>query len=1004
MNLDNRLSLADSRQSAPVAVDDIQRVPVESKFLARGAAADVWLAPSADIHGRKHVIKIFRVDLRTLQDHCNPRGSRTAEQLWSDFIQTLRLKVEIWEALRHDNIVGVLGIHEEPDLRVEFCASGAASRYLEKHLDDHIRLRKRMILDLLAGIVYLHSQKPPVVHGCICMDKLLVDSQGRTKVSEFGLASLVERFGLFAPSISQSNRTRWLSPELLDTDADEQPPVCTTESDIWALGCTLFEIMSGKLPYFKLKHDLRVQREILSKKPPGRQDSCLAPEFVPFWLLLTQCWSWAPEQRPVADSPDNSILLLLSTQRIPPEQVRESALPGIPPPLDAQAEVFTISPSNDISNIIVVEPKIPAVPHSLMMDPFLPVSISEKSLTSSYSAWKPPSLEDIGALPRVFPGRARPIEPDIEHAYNATRYPSGKRKWTRACIRYRKYKSECRLDSQGAMKCERCQASGSECRFVDSRRGKEPKFVLDQLNSSDEEQDVVPTNKGKSRAEFRPLGSQKQSEDSSILEHEVLYSESTVGPEVISEGQAVPKILALRIITDEEAEHLFQIFHQKLDPSIGIIDPRIHNMMRIKSRSEILFTAICAIASRYWTERPDAYTMLMPYTQTAVQVSLDGPKSIESCQALLLLSIYHPPTQNWEDDRSWLYLGHAIRLAQDLQLNTWDAKAYFGETEDPEVLNGARTWLLCFKMDCELATFYGRPATILSDRITQSPSDWWRSPKYDGCLDAQLSDDTQLSSLTNHYWSLLCPDSNDSGESDNDAISRSSILDAFENDLSSLEQRVVRANSMDAEPSILSFQYRATLSIYAANLYQTSRKIAYHRLRISSFRLENAYQSVSESRSVILSQSFSAASEVLRVTNEDMLTHEFYRYAPNIDWIPSVHTAVFLIKLARPRNPRPSELILSQVQREEALSLIRKFIFTLEMNAVDARHTLAVYARLLTYSLGEHERTTMGDAPDPETLSFAPGLENLGWEVSLLLGMSTLNGGFWDNLLLPGMM
>ncbi|CUA71824.1 hypothetical protein RSOLAG22IIIB_09883 [Rhizoctonia solani] len=471
--------------------------------------------------------------------------------------------------------------------------------------------------------------------------------------------------------------------------------------------------MSGKLPYFKLKHDLRVQREILSKKPPGRQDSCLAPELVAFWPLLTQCWSWAPEQRPVADSPDSSILLLLSTQRIPPEQVRKSASPGIPPPLGAQAEVFATSPSNVSSNITVAEPTISASPpHSLTMDAFLPVSISEKPLTSSYSAWKPPSLEEIGALPWAFPGRASSIEPDIEHAYNATRYSSAKRERSRACTNCRRFKLKCRLDSQGGTTCERCRATGSECRFEESKRGKKPKgsLQIDEEHSlfETEPQEKTMQVEG-SRSYFAGAISdsaenssdegQKQSEDTSILEPEVLYSESTANPEVISEGQMVPKLLGLRIITDEEAEHLFQIFHQKLDPSIGIIDPRIHNMTAIKSRSEILFTAICAIASRYWTERPEAYTMLMSHVQTAVvEVSLNGPKSIESCQALLLLSIYHPPTQNWEDDRSWLYLGHAIRLARDLQLNTWDAEAHFGEADEPKILNGARTWLLCFKI------------------------------------------------------------------------------------------------------------------------------------------------------------------------------------------------------------------------------------------------------------------------------------------------------------------
>jgi hypothetical protein len=36
-------------------------------------------------------------------------------------------------------------------------------------------------------------------------------------------------------------------------------------------------------------------------------------------------------------------------------------------------------------------------------------------------------------------------------------------------------------------------------------------------------------------------------------------------------------------------------------------------------------------------------------------------KSIEMCQAFLLLSVYSRLTDGWPEDRSWLYLGISIR-------------------------------------------------------------------------------------------------------------------------------------------------------------------------------------------------------------------------------------------------------------------------------------------------------------------------------------------------------
>lgn len=75
-----------------------------------------------------------------------------------------------------------------------------------------------------------------------------------------------------------------------------------------------------------------------------------------------------------------------------------------------------------------------------------------------------------------------------------------------------------------------------------------------------------------------------------------------------------------------------------------------------------MFWTVCAIASRYFSEKPDLYDNLMHYAQLAAGTALiDGQKTVEVCQAYILLSLYPVPARRWEDSRSWLYLGLAIR-------------------------------------------------------------------------------------------------------------------------------------------------------------------------------------------------------------------------------------------------------------------------------------------------------------------------------------------------------
>ena len=47
----------------------------------------------------------------------------------------------------------------------------------------------------------------------------------------------------------------------------------------------------------------------------------------------------------------------------------------------------------------------------------------------------------------------------------------------------------------------------------------------------------------------------------------------------------------------------------------------------------------------------------------AANALVDGWKSVELCQAYILMSIYAVPARRWEEDRSWLYTGLAIRYA-----------------------------------------------------------------------------------------------------------------------------------------------------------------------------------------------------------------------------------------------------------------------------------------------------------------------------------------------------
>lgn len=87
-----------------------------------------------------------------------------------------------------------------------------------------------------------------------------------------------------------------MSPELFALDGSALPAAA---SDIWALACTIIEIISERLPYMEYKHDVRIQRAIIKGEPPARRQAGFNGQYdSELWSTIESCWARDPYQRP----------------------------------------------------------------------------------------------------------------------------------------------------------------------------------------------------------------------------------------------------------------------------------------------------------------------------------------------------------------------------------------------------------------------------------------------------------------------------------------------------------------------------------------------------------------------------------------------------------------------------------------------------------------------------------------------------------------------------------
>jgi serine/threonine protein kinase len=118
----------------------------------------------------------------------------------------------------------------------------------------------------LLGIGYAH--RAGIIHRDIKPSNLMLNKNGIVKVMDFGIAKVMGARGLTRTG-TQMGTVAYMSPEQIQNRAVD------IRSDIYELGVTLYEMLTGHLP-FESDSDFQVMQDHVSKVPP------LPTRFYPF--------------------------------------------------------------------------------------------------------------------------------------------------------------------------------------------------------------------------------------------------------------------------------------------------------------------------------------------------------------------------------------------------------------------------------------------------------------------------------------------------------------------------------------------------------------------------------------------------------------------------------------------------------------------------------------------------------------------------------------------------
>lgn len=194
--------------------------------IGSGGMANVYLAKDL-ILDREVAVKVLRFDFQNDQSA----------------IRRFQREALAATELVHPNIVAVYDVGEEDGMQylvMEYVRGMDLKRYIQTRYPMPFQTIVSIMQQILSAISLAHQHR--IIHRDLKPQNVLMDEDGTVKIADFGIA-----IALSETSITQTNTmlgsVHYLSPE------QARGSMATNQSDIYALGIMLFEMLTGRVPF-----------------------------------------------------------------------------------------------------------------------------------------------------------------------------------------------------------------------------------------------------------------------------------------------------------------------------------------------------------------------------------------------------------------------------------------------------------------------------------------------------------------------------------------------------------------------------------------------------------------------------------------------------------------------------------------------------------------------------------------------------------------------------------
>ncbi|MFC1668307.1 HEAT repeat domain-containing protein [Chlamydiota bacterium] len=218
--------------------------------IGRGAMGFVYEAYQQDLH-RKVALKIL------------------SPQLANDEMFVKRFQIEAKSAakIHHNNIATIFAFGEDHSIyyyAMEFVDGLTLDGYITEK-KPKLSEKLTLISHIAKALQYAHEHG--IIHRDIKSQNIMVDSENRVVITDFGLAK-IEEATIMTIDGTIMGTPSYMSPEQVHSNQEQ---VVDQRTDIYSLGIVFYEIVTGTLP-FKGDSHLSVMKKLVDTEPIAPQN------------------------------------------------------------------------------------------------------------------------------------------------------------------------------------------------------------------------------------------------------------------------------------------------------------------------------------------------------------------------------------------------------------------------------------------------------------------------------------------------------------------------------------------------------------------------------------------------------------------------------------------------------------------------------------------------------------------------------------------------------------